>query len=150
MGLELEELRQLREAALLHDIGKLRVDRSILVKSGAFSAEERDQVQLHSILRADGWNDLEFESIGPIVRGHHERFDGAGYPDGLRGEEIPLGARILAVAESFDAMLNDAPHRTAFDEDQALKEIAEQSGKMYDPKVVEAFLVIQQLIQPVL
>lgn len=150
LGLEPSDLLTLKEAALLHDVGKLSVDPELLAKKGAYTAEETASVQLHSILFSQSRRHPFMEACGPMVRHHHERWDGEGYPDGLHGDEIPLGARILAVAESFDVAANGAGWRKPLDEPAALAEIKKGAGSQFDPAVVQAFLDVQPLIQPLI
>lgn len=131
----------LKVASLLHDLGKIGVPDSILNKPGSLTQEERKAVQLHpsiaeNILRRAPQLDL----IIPAVLFHHERWDGAGYPDGLKGEAIPLMARILALADSFDAMTSDRPYRKALSTEEALFEIAANAGKQFDPDLAKAFI----------
>jgi len=131
----------LRVAALLHDLGKIGVPDSILTKNGTLTSEEREAVRKHpsigeNILRRAPQLDL----IVPAVLFHHERWDGAGYPDGLSRESIPLMARMLAVADAFDAMTSDRPYRCAMTVDVALIELQANAGKQFDPRLVEAFI----------
>src|SRR6185503_6055535 len=134
-------IRAIEAAALLHDIGKLGVPEHILNKPGALNSEELKQMRTHAALGADILSTTEFPyPVVPIVRHHHENWDGSGYPDGLNGVEIPLGARILAVVDCFDALTSDRPYRQRMTEQEALKIIVERRGTMYDPVVVDAFL----------
>ena len=126
---------------LLHDIGKIAIPDSILRKRGPLSPSETDVMRRHPVIGSDlltGIPLLEGEGLG-VVRSHHERWDGAGYPDGLAGEETPAGARIFAVAVALDAMTCDRPHRRALPWEVAAQELAEQSGRHFDPAIVEAF-----------
>ena len=126
---------------LLHDIGKIAIPDSILRKRGPLSPSETDVMRRHPVIGSDlltGIPLLEGEGLG-VVRSHHERWDGAGYPDGLAGEETPAGARIFAVADALDAMTSDRPYRRALPWEVAAQELAEQSGRHFDPAVVEAF-----------
>lgn len=146
MRLSEEELRFLRYGAFLHDIGKIDLDRRILNKRDVLTAAELKEIRLHS---KKGARLLEqspvLASLIPMVRHHHERYDGAGYPLGLKGEEIPLAARILAVADSFDAMTVNRPYKPAKSRGEALKEVRQQAGKQFDPLVVEKFLEVMSL-----
>jgi putative nucleotidyltransferase with HDIG domain len=138
------ELRALEAAALLHDMGKLAVPEHILNKPDKLTAAEFEVMKLHSTIGADILSPIEFPfPVVPIVRHHHENWDGSGYPDGLRGDQIPIGARILAVVDCFDALTSDRPYRRAFPPDRALGLILERSGVMYDPAVVTALLRIK-------
>jgi hypothetical protein len=141
MGLSGDEIMAVKTAAYLHDIGKIGIDERILLKPGALTAVECQNIMRHPGISAKILARVAFlqEAI-PVVRHHHERFDGGGYPDGLAGAEIPLGARILAVADSFDAMTSDRPYRRALDARQARLELKRSAGAQFDPLVVEAFL----------
>jgi len=126
---------------LLHDIGKIAIPDSILRKRGPLSPSETEVMRRHPVIGSDlltGIPLLEGEGLG-VVRSHHERWDGAGYPDGLAGEETPAGARIFAVADALDAMTSDRPYRRALPWEVAAQELAEQSGRHFDPAIVEAF-----------
>ena len=138
------ELRALEAAALLHDTGKLAIPEHILNKPDKLTQSEFDTMKLHANIGADILSPIEFPfPVVPIVRHHHESWDGNGYPDRLRGEQIPLGARILAVVDCFDALTSDRPYRRALARDRALEIILEQSGRMYDPNVVNAMMSVK-------
>ncbi|OIQ92235.1 cyclic di-GMP phosphodiesterase response regulator RpfG [mine drainage metagenome] len=146
-----DELEKLRIAALLHDIGKIGTYDGILDKHGKLTDAEYESIKQHPGRGAEMLAPIkQLRDIIPWVRGHHERFDGAGYPDGLRGEDIPLQARILAVADTFDSMTAVRPYRTTPGKAQALEEIHLHSGTQFDPKVVEAFLRTEPLAAPTL
>jgi len=142
MGRSRKQLEVLHRGALLHDIGKLGISVQVLDKPGRLEADEYRQIQAHPSI---GGRILEpisaFADIMPIVTDHHERFDGKGYPNGLAGEEIHINARILAVADTYDAMTSDRPYRKGRDVEAAVAEIWNEAGSQFDPKVVEAFLV---------
>jgi len=141
------ELRALEAAALLHDAGKLAIPEHILNKPDKLTAAEFETMKQHASIGADILSPIEFPfPVVPIVRHHHENWDGSGYPDGLRGEQIPIGARILSVVDCFDALTSDRPYRRAFATDQALSVIRERRGVMYDPAVVDALLRISDEI----
>jgi HD-GYP domain-containing protein (c-di-GMP phosphodiesterase class II) len=128
------------EAARVHDVGKVGIRDTALLKNGPLTEDEFKEIKLHPVIGADIVQNLEMYRNGAsIVRHHHERWDGKGYPDGLKGEDIPLGARIIAVADSFDAMTSDRPYRRALSHATALAEIERNSGIQFDPQVVEAF-----------
>jgi HD-GYP domain-containing protein (c-di-GMP phosphodiesterase class II) len=128
-------------AALLHDVGKIGVPDPILRKPARLTRAEQDVVEQHALLGAMILQQLpHLEEIRSAVGAHHERFDGGGYPHGLRGTDIPLLGRILAVADSFSAMTTDRPYRAAFSIDQATCELERQAGAQFDPAVVRAFL----------
>jgi diguanylate cyclase (GGDEF)-like protein/putative nucleotidyltransferase with HDIG domain len=142
LGCSEEEVRLVRLAALLHDIGKVGIPHEILRKPGPLNEDEWSVMRRHpkigrQILAQAGG---KFELLSHIVVAHHERWDGKGYPYGLSGEAIPLGARILAVADSFDAMTSDRPYRKALPIAEAREELQRCSGNQYDPRVVAAFL----------
>lgn len=140
IGLPEEELVNLKHAAGLHDIGKVAVSRKILNKLGKLTEEEFAIMKKHSTVairileKVDG-----LQGAVPLVKHHHERYDGKGYPDGLVGQDIPLGARIIAVAEAFDILTSDVPWRDAMDQESAITELDTCSGTQFDPNVVGAF-----------
>jgi cyclic di-GMP phosphodiesterase len=126
---------------LLHDVGKMGIPDEVLRKAGPLSESERRLMEKHTVLGEQMLNGVAFlrgDAI-QVVRSHHERWDGTGYPDEMMGEEIPLGARIFAVADTLDAMTSDRPYRRALSWEQAVAEIQLQSGKQFDPTVVAAF-----------
>jgi len=143
MGLCQGELDSLERAALLHDIGKIYVPDHVWRKEGPLTAEEQSLVRQHPVLGAD-----MIDSIKPLkleaqsILHHHERFDGTGYPYGLKGLAIPLEARILAVADAFDAMTSERPYRSALLMREALEELYSNAGSQFDPRVVEGFLTV--------
>jgi diguanylate cyclase (GGDEF)-like protein/putative nucleotidyltransferase with HDIG domain len=138
MGLGTEELDALRAAALLHDIGKLAVPDHIINKPGRLTPEEFDKMKIHPMVGADILERVAFPyPVAPIVRAHHEKWNGKGYPDGLKGEEIPIGARILAAVDCLDAVASDRQYRKALRLDDAIKLIIEESGNSFDPRIVE-------------
>jgi putative nucleotidyltransferase with HDIG domain len=125
---------------LLHDIGKLAISDSILHKEGPLNDDERARMVEHPVIGAEIVCGIDFlEGAVEIVRHHHERWDGTGYPDGLAGDEIPLGARIFAVADVFDALTTNRPYRRASSPAEARAMITAEAGKQFDPRVVEAF-----------
>jgi HD-GYP domain-containing protein (c-di-GMP phosphodiesterase class II) len=131
----------IERASLLHDVGKIGVSDAILNKPGPLTAEEWQQMRKHPAIGYEMLKDVKFLSTAAeIVYAHHERYDGKGYPAGLKGEDVPLGARIFAVADAFDAMTSNRPYRRALSVDKAREEITNNSGTQFDPNVVEAFL----------
>jgi putative nucleotidyltransferase with HDIG domain len=137
------QLRALEAAALLHDTGKLAIPEHILNKPDKLTAAEFETMKQHSRIGAEILSSIEFPfPLVPIVRHHHENWDGSGYPDGLRGEDIPIGARILSVVDCFDALTSDRPYRRAVPVDKALGIIRERRNTMYDPAVVDAMIRI--------
>ena len=143
MGCSEELSKQLTWGGLLHDIGKIGISDAILLKGGKLTPEETAVMQTHVRVGHTLMGRIAFLAPATeIVLAHHERFDGTGYPQGLAGDAIPLGARIFAVADTLDAILSDRPYRRAQPFTVAHKEIQKESGKQFDPKVVEAFLSI--------
>jgi response regulator RpfG family c-di-GMP phosphodiesterase len=143
MGVEEPELTEIRRGALLHDVGKIGIPDAVLRKPGKLTAEEWREMKLHPEIGGRILSGIKFlEKSLPVVMAHQERFDGSGYPRGLKGEEIPLGARIFAVVDTLDAMTSDRPYRKALGYEEARDEIVRNSGIQFDPKVVEVFLSI--------
>ncbi len=135
------ELKAIEAGSILHDIGKVVVPDHILNKPVALTRSEFDTMKRHASMGARILTAVDFPSpVVPIVRHHHERWDGRGYPDGLLGSEIPLGARILAVVDCFDALTSDRPYRSKMSDEQALEILQSRSGTFYDPTVVEKFV----------
>jgi putative nucleotidyltransferase with HDIG domain len=131
----------LKTAALLHDIGKIGITDFILGKEGPLTGAERDTIKSHPQKGVEILKPLRhFERILPGILHHHENYDGSGYPSGLAGEQIPLHARIIAVADTYDAILSTRPYRSASDRDKAVNELLAHSGRQFDPAIVDAFL----------
>ena len=142
-------LQALEAAALLHDTGKIAVPEHILNKPGRLTPAEFDKMKRHPSIGAEILSSIEFPyPVVPIVRHHHENWDGTGYPDGLQGEQIPIGARVLAVIDCFDALTSDRPYRRRMTDAEALAIVRERRGSMYDPAVVDAFLADHARIMP--
>jgi len=138
------ELRALVLAAQMHDVGKIGVPDAILRKPGPLSEREFDEVRQHTQRgHAIAERVPAIRDLAPVIRAHHERLDGSGYPDGLRGDEIPLLARIIAVADSYDAMTSARPYRRPLSHDEAVAELLRVRGTQLDPACVEAFLAEQ-------
>ena len=138
LGLTPLELQAIEAAALLHDIGKLAVPEYIISKPGRLTPDEFEKMKIHPIVGAEILERVNFPyPVVPIVRAHHEKFDGKGYPDGLKGEEIPIGARILSAVDCLDALASDRQYRKALPLDDAIQIVVGESGKSYDPKVVK-------------
>ena len=138
LGLSGPELEALKAAALLHDIGKLAVPEHIISKPGRLTQEEFEKMKIHPVVGAEILERVSFPyPVAPIVRAHHEKWDGSGYPYGLRGEEIPLGARILSAVDCLDALASDRQYRRAMGLEEAMSEVADLAGKSFDPAVVD-------------
>jgi putative two-component system response regulator len=140
-GLDDNMVRAVRHGGILHDIGKIGVSEAILQKPAALTPEERLHIQEHPAIGARIVSQMRFaKEVAPIVRHHHERWDGKGYPDGLKGEEIPIGARIVAIADSYDAMTTDRPYRAALGEQQAVEQLRQGCGTQFDADLVNVFV----------
>jgi putative nucleotidyltransferase with HDIG domain len=138
-----KQLDAIRAAALLHDTGKLAVPEYILNKPGPLTASEFERMKVHADVGADILRSIDFPyPVEPIVRHHHENWNGTGYPQGLKGQEIPVGARILSVVDCYDALTSDRPYRPRYTRQQAEQILRERRGVMYDPWVVDGFLSI--------
>lgn len=145
-----QQLQSIEAAALLHDMGKLAIPEHILNKPGRLTAAEFEKMKRHSDIGADLLASIPFPyPVVPIVRHHHENWDGTGYPNGIAGTDIPLGARILAVVDCFDALTSDRPYRPRLSPEAAFEILQERRGTMYDPLVVDAFSEAYVLIEPV-
>jgi putative two-component system response regulator len=139
-GLDDAAVEAVGYGAALHDVGKIGVAENILHKHGPLTDTERVAIENHSIVGAGIVAPLRFASdVAPIVRGHHERWDGDGYPDGLSGEAIPIGARIVSIVDTYDAITNDRPYRAGQPRDVALQELRSMSGRQFDPWLVGVF-----------
>jgi diguanylate cyclase (GGDEF)-like protein len=138
-----DEIQGVRTAALLHDIGELAVPEHILSKSGPLTHEEFQKIRIHPRVSADIIASVRFPyPVAPLILGHHERWDGKGYPQGLAGETIPLGARILTVVDYFDAITTERPYRRAFNWERAIALLEDEAGKALDPTLVKTFVRI--------
>lgn len=141
IGLEDKDIEIIKQVAIFHDIGKIGISESILRKEGPLSPEEWNLIKNHPLMSAKILEPLKYFKDGiPIVQHHHERYDGKGYPDNLSGDQIPLGARIIALADTLDAMASTRSYRQAMSLEEIKKKIVEASGSQFDPKVVEIFL----------
>jgi putative nucleotidyltransferase with HDIG domain len=140
MRLSEADIEEIRLAGIVHDIGKIHVPESLLYKPAPLTAQEYEIMKTHAALGAKILEPLNQPGIERIVRYHHERYDGTGYPEGLAGDKIPLGARIMAVAESFENMVSAVSYNSARTFEEALAEMRRCSGTQFDPKVVTAFL----------
>ncbi|MGB9809664.1 MAG: HD-GYP domain-containing protein [Caldanaerobacter sp.] len=144
MGIQGKEAEEIITAARLHDIGKIGIREEILEKPGKLSYQEFAEIMDHPVMGYEIVKKLKvMENVAKIIRHHHERYDGKGYPDGLKGEDIPLGSRIIAVADAFDAMTSKRPYRESpLTIAEAVAELRKNAGVQFDPKVVEAFISI--------
>lgn len=148
LGLPEEEIESLRYAAMLHDIGKIGVKGIILNNPDGLTNEEYDEIKKHPVVGEGIIQPIELlQPIRPFIKHHHEWYNGKGYPDGLSGENIPLGARILAVVDAYDAMKSDRPYRKALTEETVIQELKRGNGTQFDPKIVEIFLEILKTIK---
>jgi putative nucleotidyltransferase with HDIG domain len=144
-----QQIRAIEAAALLHDMGKLAVPEYILNKPGPLTPAEFERMKLHASVGADILSSIDFPyPVVPIVRHHHENWDGSGYPDKLKGSQIPVGARVLSVADCFDALTSDRPYRPRLSDAEALRILRERRGTMYDPLIVDTFERVYANILP--
>jgi len=138
LGFPEDEIEALRAAALLHDIGKLAIPEHIINKPGHLTPEEFEKMKIHTLVGAEILERVAFPyPVAPIVRSHHERWDGTGYPDGLKGEQIPMGARVLAAVDCLDAMSSHRQYQNAMSLDAAMEKVASMSGSAFEPRIVE-------------
>jgi len=148
LGCTSEETRNIYWGGLLHDIGKIGIPDEILKKTARLDETEFESVKKHTLVGANLISPIKkMAEVAPIIEHSHERYDGLGYPHGSKGEDIPLGARIIRVVDSFSAMRDDRPYKKSFSVQRAVKEIKNNSGKMYDPKIVDAFLFLLETDQ---
>jgi HD-GYP domain-containing protein (c-di-GMP phosphodiesterase class II) len=141
LRLSVKELEYIEQAALLHDVGKVGIPPHILKKPGRLTEKEYERVKEHPLLGESVVKRVTaLAHLAPLVRSHHEWYNGRGYPDGVAGEAIPLGARIISVADAFDAMTTDRPYRRAYTAEASARELTACAGTQFDPRVVEAFL----------
>jgi putative two-component system response regulator len=140
-GLEQEDVEAVGYGAVLHDVGKIGINEQGLKKPGRLTDDERAEMQRHPLIGAEILRPLRLGGmVGPIVQAHHERWDGTGYPDRLRGEEIPLGARIVAIVDAHDAMTHDRPYRARLTDDEARAELVDCRGAQFDPELVDLYV----------
>ena len=143
LGLTGDQLVTLSYAAYLHDVGKVKVPDEILNKPGPLTDAEWNEMRKHPDYGAEMLKEKDFlKDAAEIVRAHHERYDGTGYPRGLKGDEIPIEARIIAVVDAYDAMTSDRPYRKALPKEKAIAELKKNAGTQFDPRVVEVFLSV--------
>jgi diguanylate cyclase (GGDEF)-like protein/putative nucleotidyltransferase with HDIG domain len=151
LGLNQDHLNAVRAAAMLHDIGKLAVPEHILSKPGKLTPEEFEKMKIHPIVGAEILDRVQFPyPVVPVVRSHHEKWDGSGYPDGLKSEAIPIGARILSAVDFFDALASERPYRQAMTPQEAMKALKAEKGQSFDPRVVEVmerrYLELEEMV----
>ncbi|MCB0063553.1 MAG: HD-GYP domain-containing protein [Caldilineaceae bacterium] len=145
MGLSQMEQTQIMRGGLIHDIGKVGVTDAIIGKKGRLTDEEYAALKLHTVIGAEIVSQMpQLQDLVPLVRNHHERWDGRGYPDGLKGEENTLGARIMCLADSVEAMLSDRPYQSTRSLNDVIEEVKRCSGAQFDPQVVDAFLEVTE------
>jgi len=143
LNLSRKEIEDIKHAAILHDLGKIGIREEILSKKGSLTAKEREEMQKHPLIAADILKSIHALSGSlPAVLHHHERYDGQGYPYRLKGEEIPLSARIVALADVYQALISDRPYRKAYSKKKALDIIKKESGTHFDPKIVKSLLSV--------
>ncbi len=145
LNLPNDEIERIKQAAILHDLGKIGISEKILVKKLKLTKEEFEEIKKHPQIGVDIIRPVKFlHNIIPLILYHHERWDGRGYPNGLKGEEIPVGARVVALADVYQALTSNRPYRKAYSEKEALKIIKKGSGTQFDPRVVTKFVQIMQ------
>ena len=151
MGLDADVLLNVRRAAALHDVGKLSLSQGLLRKLGQLTDEDVKQLRQHATLALEIVESFEWlRDCSPMIRHHHEWWNGDGYPDGLKGSAIPIGARLIAVAETFDVLAHEGGYREKMPERDAMDELKRAAGSQFDPDVVAAFQLVQPLIQPLM
>jgi diguanylate cyclase (GGDEF)-like protein len=143
LKLPAEEIRFIEQASMLHDLGKIGISEKILLKKGPLTRREFDKIKNHPKIGADIIRPIQFfHSLLPLILYHHERWDGKGYPFGLKGNDIPIGARIIAIADVYEALISDRSYRKALSKKQAMKIIKENSGKQFDPKIADVLMEV--------
>lgn len=148
MNLPQETINQIKVGGILHDIGKAGINLRILEKPGKLTDDEFKEIKRHPEIGGKIVEPVrEYCSLVTMVMYHHERYDGMGYPFGLKGEHIPIGARIMAVADTYDAMTSERSYRKGLPHEVALEEITKNQNTQFDPRAVEAFLIIEQIIK---
>ena len=140
VGLTVEEQRLLRKGSILHDVGKIGIREAVLLKRGILTEDEFEHIKIHAIIGDRICQPLRSPLISQIVRHHHERYDGRGYPDRLAAEEIPLFARIMAMADAYDALTSERPYRRRLSQEESLAVLREEAGKQFDPVLASIFI----------
>ncbi len=149
LGFGRKRLRLMQHCCRLHDVGKIGVPDKILLKPGRLTLEERAQVEFHPVYGAEILGDLKFISKGlPQILHHHERYDGKGYPYGLKKDRIPLDVRVISVADAFDAMTSDRPYRKALTTEEVIAEFKRNSGTQFDPRIAKLLIKLINLSNP--
>jgi len=144
LGLADQDVEAIRAAAVFHDIGMVAVGEDIAQKTGPLTPAEEEKLERHPVFGEEIASELHFMHAElPLIRHHHERFDGQGKPDGLAGEAIPLGARILAIADAYDEMVSERPGQPALTARQAMERLRGEAGSRFDPRLVETFVEVQ-------
>jgi len=148
LNLSERDIELIRQASMLHDLGKIGVSEKILLKKGKLTKAEFEQIKKHPQIGVDIIRPIHFlHPIIPILLYHHERWDGKGYPNSLKGEDIPIGARIVAIADVYQALISDRSYRRAYTQEEAIEIIKEESGKLFDPEIVDVFLRIVHKVE---
>ncbi|MCX5694444.1 MAG: PAS domain S-box protein [Candidatus Omnitrophica bacterium] len=143
LNLPKEDIELIKQAAMLHDLGKIGISENILLKKGKLNKKEFEEIKRHPQIGADIIRPIQFlHDLIPFIFYHHERWDGKGYPSGIRGEDIPLGARVIAIADVYQALISDRPYHKAFTKSAAIEIIKKSSGTQFDPRIVSAFLKV--------
>jgi HD-GYP domain-containing protein (c-di-GMP phosphodiesterase class II) len=143
LRLRKDEIELIKEASMLHDLGKIGISDRILLKRGRLSRHEYEEIKKHPQIGADIIRPIQMlHDVIPLIFYHHERWDGKGYPVGLKGDEIPIGARVIALADAYQALTSDRPYRKAIPKARVMRILQDESGSKYDPMVVTAFLRI--------
>jgi putative nucleotidyltransferase with HDIG domain len=143
LNLPKEDVELIKQAAMLHDLGKIGISENILLKKGKLNKKEFDEIKKHPQIGADIIRPIQFlHDLIPFIFYHHERWDGKGYPSGIKGEDIPLGARVIAIADVYQALISDRPYHKAFSKSAAIDIIKKSSGTQFDPRIVSAFLKV--------
>jgi len=145
LSLSKNEIERIKQASILHDLGKIGISDKILLKNSKLSKDEFEEIKRHPRIGVDIIRPIQFlHGLIPYILYHHERWDGKGYPNGLKGEDIPIGARIIALADVYQALTSDRPYRKAFSKEEAIKIIQEGAGTQFDPAIVNVFLKVLQ------